>query len=446
MMKKTASAEENSIDNHIDDHVDKEIRECFSSENLKNFFVFAEAGSGKTRSLINTLTFLNKEFGEELLMRGKRIAVITYTNAACDEISRRLQYKPIFTISTIHSFLWELIKNYQTDIKAWVIQSVETEIKELREKQQTGRGGKAAIKRAEDIKRKTERLSKISSIKKFSYNPNGNNVGIDSLSHNEVVKKSTEFVTKESTMQDILTTKFPILLIDESQDTKKELVDALLIVCEKYKNKFIVGMFGDTMQKIYNDGKDNLAGCIPDDWAKPVKIMNHRSAARIVDLANSIRKTIDEQEQKHRSDAEEGMVRLFIADSNANKETTEERVAAIMAKDTGDDGWSGSGEADYKSLILEHHMAASRFGFSELYAPLNESGKFDTSLREGSITELSILYKIVSPLVKAYKSKDEFEIAKIVRKNSPLIDKNAFIRTESFEKHFTFSSKESKVH
>lgn len=70
----------------------------------------------------------------------------------------------------------------------------------------------------------------------------------------------------------ILTAKYPILLIDESQDTKKELVDALLIVCEKYKDRFIVGMFGDTMQRIYNDGKDDLANCIPDEWVKPVKV------------------------------------------------------------------------------------------------------------------------------------------------------------------------------
>lgn len=427
-MMKTVPTEEKSIDNHIDDHVDKEIQECFSVQNPKCFFVFAGAGSGKTRSLINTLTFLNQEYGEELLIRGKQIAVITYTNAACDEISRRLQYKPVFSISTIHSFLWELIKNYQADIKTWVIQSVEADIKELQAKQLNGKGGKASTKRAEDIRRKTERLSKIHTIKKFSYNPNGDNVGIDSLSHNEVVKMSTEFITKEPTMQDILTTKYPVLLIDESQDTKKELVDALLIVCEKYKGNFTVGMFGDTMQKIYNDGKDNLAGCIPEDWAKPVKIMNHRSATRIVDLANSIRKTIDKQEQKPRSDAEKGIVRLFIVDSNADKETTEENVAAIMAKDTGDDGWND--ESDYKSLILEHHMAASRFGFSDLYTPLNDSEKFDTSLRDGSITELSLLYKIVSPLVKAYKSKDEFEIAKIVRKNSPIVDKGAFVKTE----------------
>ena len=85
-MRKIVPLEERSIDNHIDDHVDKEIQDCFSADAPKCFFVFAGAGSGKTRSLINTLTFLDKERGESLLMNGKQIAVITYTNAACDEI------------------------------------------------------------------------------------------------------------------------------------------------------------------------------------------------------------------------------------------------------------------------------------------------------------------------------------------------------------------------
>ena len=416
--------EVHSIDDHIDDHVDKEIQDCFSAEAPKCFFVFAGAGSGKTRSLINTLTFLDKELGESLLMNGKQIAVITYTNAACDEISRRLQYKPIFSVSTIHSFLWDLIKSYQIDIKAWVTQSVIMEIEDLKQKQLKGRGGKTGEKRAEEIKRKTERLAKIETVKKFSYNPNGDNVGYDSLSHNEVVKMSTEFIATEPTMQDILTAKYPILLIDESQDTKKELVDALLVVCEKYKGKFIVGMFGDTMQRIYNDGKDNLANCIPDEWAKPVKVMNHRSASRIVALANSIRSTIDNQKQQARSDAEEGTVRLFIASASADKENVEKRAAEIMARDAEDIGWND--DTQYKSLILEHHMAASRFGFSDLYKPLNDSGKFDTSLRDGSISELSILSKLVSPLVAAYQSGDDFEVAKIIRKNSPLLDKEAF--------------------
>lgn len=425
MMTKEMLLEDHYIDDYVDDHVDREIESCFSASSPKNFFVFAGAGSGKTRSLINTLNFLDKEQGEKLLMKGKQIAVITYTNAACDEISRRLQYKSIFSVSTIHSFLWELIKNYQVDIKTWIMESVQKEIEELKQKQTKTSRGKAGEKRAETIKKKTERLAKIRSIQKFSYNPNGDNVGYDSLSHSEVIKMSTEFIATEPTMQDILTSKYPILLIDESQDTKKELIDALLIVCEKYGEKFIVGMFGDTMQKIYNDGKDNLAKCIPDNWVKPVKIMNHRSAKRIVTLANSIRSFVDDQKQQARSDAEEGIVRLFITSKSNNKEYVEKRVAEMMVQDTGDIGWND--EEDYKSLILEHHMAASRFGFSELYMPLSNSKKFDTSLREGSIPELSILSKIVFPLLVAYQSGNDFEVAKIIRKNSPLLNKEVFI-------------------
>lgn len=424
-MTKEMLLEDHYIDDYVDDHVDREIESCFSASSPNNFFVFAGAGSGKTRSLINTLNFLDKEQGEKLLMKGKQIAVITYTNAACDEISRRLQYKSIFSVSTIHSFLWELIKNYQVDIKTWIMESVQKEIEELKQKQTKTSRGKAGEKRAETIKKKTERRAKIRSIQKFSYNPNGDNVGYDSLSHSEVIKMSTEFIATEPTMQDILTSKYPILLIDESQDTKKELIDALLIVCEKYGEKFIVGMFGDTMQKIYNDGKDNLAKCIPDNWVKPVKIMNHRSAKRIVTLANSIRSSVDDQKQQARSDAEEGTVRLFITSKSNNKEYVEKRVAEMMVQDTGDIGWND--EEDYKSLILEHHMAASRFGFSELYMPLSNSKKFDTSLREGSIPELSILSKLVFPLLVAYQSGNDFEVAKIIRKNSPLLNKEVFI-------------------
>ena len=96
MMTKEMLLEDHYIDDYVDDHVDREIESCFSASSPNNFFVFAGAGSGKTRSLMNTLNFLDKEQGEKLLMKGKQIAVITYTNAACDEISRRLQYKSIF--------------------------------------------------------------------------------------------------------------------------------------------------------------------------------------------------------------------------------------------------------------------------------------------------------------------------------------------------------------
>lgn len=411
-------------DNHVDDHVDDEIRLCLSDACHQSFFMFAGAGSGKTRSLINALTFIDNEMGLKLSTHSKQVAVITYTNAACDEISKRLQYKPIFAVSTIHSFLWGLIESHQRDIKNWVVESLNKDIAELHAKQASGRGGEASVKREAEITKKTARLAKIATIKKFSYDPNGENAGYDSLNHSEVVKMGSDFIASEVTMQEILVSKYPILLIDESQDTKKELVDALLIVYDKYKDRFIIGMFGDTMQRIYSDGKDNLDSCIPDEWNKPIKVMNHRSSTRIVELANAIRETIDGKMQRPRSDVDLGTVRLFIADASTTKENVESRVAQMMATMANDNDWLNS--ANYRSLILEHHMAASRFGFLDLYAPLNESGAFDTSLKNGSIPEIAFLANIVSPLAKAYRNRDEFEISRIIRLNSPLLNRRSF--------------------
>ena len=418
-MGQFSNTETSLLDNHVDDHVDIEIQECLNSKPPKSFFMFAGAGSGKTRSLINTLEYLDKEKGHYLAERGKQIAVITYTNAACDEIRRRLQYKPVFMVSTIHSFLWEMIKNFQQDIRIWVEASIVSEIDDLQGKRKTGKRGSVS---AEKIISKQKRLDKIKTVKRFSYNPNGDNLEFDSLSHDEVIKIGSEFIATRETMQEILVNKFPIMLIDESQDTKKELIDALLCVYENHKN-WAIGMFGDTMQKIYMDGKDRLDEAVPQEWVFLKKVMNHRSASRIVDLANSVRKLSDGKEQRPRSDAKTGFVRLFIANALSDKEQTEKLVAEKMSEITCDMEWQTV--AGYECLILEHHMAASRFSFSNLYTPLNESKEFDSALRKGEIAEISFLANIISPLVKAHQANNRFKIAKIVRQSSPLLSKKA---------------------
>lgn len=409
-------------DDHIDDHVDKEIIECLSSVPPKNFFLFAGAGSGKTRSLIRTLEYLDQEKGNYFATHAKQIAVITYTNAACDEISRRLQYKPIFFVSTIHSFLWELIKNFQSDIKTWLKASIQANIKSLEEKIEKSQR-KDTLKKTEDkIIKKRKKLEDVIKVKRFSYDPNGDNVSYGSLNHDEVIKMGSEFIESEKTMQKILITKYPILLIDESQDTKKELIDALLCVDRLHNEQFVIGMFGDTMQKIYMDGKEDLAGSIPQSWAFPKKIMNHRSGERIVTLANSIRNMVDDKKQCPRSDVLSGTVRLFVTDSNSDKEEIENQVATIMSCVADDSEWNNN--TAYKSLILEHHMAASRFSFNSLFKPLNK--QFSTSLRDGSIKELSVLANIISPLIQAHKEYNDFKVMEILRQHSPYLKRKLF--------------------
>lgn len=224
-------------------------------------------------------------------------------------------------------------------------------------------------------------------------------------------------------MKKILVNKYPVLLIDESQDTKKELIDALLIVYKEKKDQWAIGMFGDTMQKIYQDGKDRLEEAIPSDWVRPVKVMNHRSSKRVVTLANSIRKLSDDKMQRSRSDAAEGFVRLFLANSSSNKESTEKSAARIMAELSSDQSWLT--DDGYECLILEHHMAASRFGFANLYSALDECKLFGTALRKGEIPEISFLSNTVSPLIKAHKADNAFEVSRLIHKSSPLLSKKS---------------------
>lgn len=410
------------LDNHIDDHVDEEIKQCFKKGKHKSFFVFAGAGSGKTKSLVYTLRYLNDSLAEKMNNNAQKVAVITYTNAACDEILRRLEYSTLFSVQTIHSFLWELIKEMQHDIKKWIKNNLLKEINELEEQQAKGRKGTTYEKRANKIEHKRKRLEEVENVHKFIYNPNGENLDYNSLNHAEVVKMGCEFIANKEVMQKILISRYPILLIDESQDTKKELVDALKIIYDKYKNSIIIGMFGDTMQRVYLDGKENLENFIPEDWIKPSKIMNHRSAKRIVELANSIRKNFDGKIQKSRSDAKEGNVMLFICDRGLNKNKVENYVINRMVEISGDEKW----KEETKKLILEHHMAAKRLGFKEFFEPIYNIEKYKNGILDGSLSQIKFFTAIVIPLIKAHQEGNSFEEMKIIKKYSPILDKRNF--------------------
>ncbi len=427
------------LDNHIDDHVDEEIKQCFDEKNHRSFFVFAGAGAGKTRSLVNLLKYLEDNVSEKLAINAQKIAVITYTNAACEEILRRTDYNPIFSVQTIHSFLWELIKELQHDIKKWLKDNLLSEISELEKQQLKGRLGVTYDKRAKKLEEKRKRLEKIENVKKFIYNPNGQNIGYDSLNHAEVVKMGSEFIMNKIIMQKILISKYPILLIDESQDTKKELIDAIMVVYDNYKDNIIIGMFGDTMQRIYLDGKENLENVIPKYWIKPNKIMNHRSAKRIVELANSIRKNVDGKAQKYRSDASEGNIMLFICDKNLNKAEVEKYVLNRMAEISKDDKWL----IDTKKLILEHHMAANRLGFKDFFTPIYNVEKFKNGILDGSLTQIKFFTSIIIPLVQAHKFNNSFEEMKIIRKYSPILSKKNFNKDTKCQKETLQNIKQS---
>ena len=125
----------------LDDPVDDEIAGYLDVSAPRSFFLFAGAGSGKTRSLVKALNHIRKHHGSALAFRGQRVGVITYTNAACDEINRRVDFHPLFYVSTIHSFAWELIRGFHNDIREWLRDNLTKEIQQLEQEEAKGRQG-----------------------------------------------------------------------------------------------------------------------------------------------------------------------------------------------------------------------------------------------------------------------------------------------------------------
>ncbi len=410
--------------NEIDAPVDDVIYESIKPSSPQSFFLFAGAGSGKTRTLVNVLARFKEEFGQEYKLRNKKIAIITYTNAAANEITHRLEYSSIFNVSTIHSFCWELIKSFTPDIKAWIKSNLIVEIAELEVEQSKSRdlNNKTSIGRAKKIESKNKRLTSLETIQKFIYNPNGDNLTKDSLSHTEVISITADFIKSKDLFKQILINKYPVILIDESQDTKKELIDALFDLQNQYEERLSLGLFGDTMQRIYSDGKENLGIGLPEKWVKPAKKMNHRSKSRIIDLINKIREDIDGQEQFPRIENKGGIVRFFAVSRTKNKSETEEQIRQKMQEAAKDDKWTGD-NAEIMTLTLEHHMAATRMGFSTFFNPLYTIDKLKTGLLDGTSSSINLFAKIVLPLYKAHIKKNKFEIANIIKQHSHLIDK-----------------------
>lgn len=401
---------------------DATIRACLSLDMPRSFFLFAGAGSGKTRSLKDALEELETKTLTTLRRHNRKIAVITYTNAAADEITRRVKADPVFQVQTIHSFAWSLIEGRTADIRGWLESNLRTEIREIEAKHATGQAGSDAhIKRVKKMASKTTRLDRLAEIRSFTYAPTGDNFGRDALQHTEVIALAAHFLTESETFQNIVLARYPFILIDESQDTMKPLMEALLTFEARHRGRIALGLLGDTMQRIYTDGLRNLDQRV-GDFAQPAKQMNHRSRARVVDLANAIRRDADGRQQRAREDKPGGTVRVFLAPNEGTDRGAFEAAARTeMARITEDNEWQNA-EA-IKTLTIERHMAAARLGFSELFEVLSKPDKLKDGFRAGTLPAMRLFTHRVLPLVTAQRNGDAFAAMAVLRDGSQLVDK-----------------------
>jgi|TARA_R110000851_G_scaffold89360_2_gene194745 DNA helicase-2/ATP-dependent DNA helicase PcrA len=115
--------EEMQVQKNITKHVD----------NFNSFRFNAGAGAGKTYALIETLKYvtINKI---AVTKSPQKVACITYTNVAVNEIESRLGNSDTVHVSTIHVRLWEMIKKAQPQLLKCHKYKIEEMIKQNDEK------------------------------------------------------------------------------------------------------------------------------------------------------------------------------------------------------------------------------------------------------------------------------------------------------------------------
>ena len=365
-------------------------------------------------------------------MTSKHCAVITYTNAATDEIINRLKDTSIFDISTIHSFIWSLIKPFQKDIKNTYITFKNQKLAETEEKLKKARPNTKSRKKYEEQEEGIiAEIEFAKSVEEFVYDPNGENLERNSLNHSDVLKIGSYLIANKALMQEVLIGAYPILLIDEGQDTNKKVIDAFIEVQNKHQENFKLGILGDTKQRIYFDGEENIEGKLSEKWQKDHLDINFRSDSRIVELSNSIASRLyPDASVRPKEGVKTGFVHLFIKgySKDLDRIEIETRVKENMARVSNDNEWT---KVDVETLLLEHRMAAVRLGFADLYDNLRNVPKYSQGILDGSMSDMFLFKSILVPLENSYTQHDLSEVYQIVKDNSPLLRKDTLSKDES---------------
>lgn len=117
-------------------------------------------------------------------------SMITFTNAACEDIQRRLFFDANFMISTIHSFCWDLINPFTADIKMWLKKELTDSINELARsiEKSIKPDGPTAQRNRRSLISKTQRIKNLDTIQNLSYSHNSNRPEKGTLNHAEVLE------------------------------------------------------------------------------------------------------------------------------------------------------------------------------------------------------------------------------------------------------------------
>lgn len=316
------------------DSLIKAIDQCKQCIDEKISFVLqGGAGSGKTESLKELLIYINQTNPKAKVM------CITHTNVAVNEILSRTGNA--FPVSTIHSFLNGLIKDYKKNIYTvigelfFIPEFVATEKTENvsdkdYKKNEYDRYKKMYEKYADKHYQLThESVEKIVGKKDYDNNPEtfnkllndgikiiNNKIAeyISSKDYSTIGYNDTKFdsfkdltyghdgllevfhllINKYPLLSKMIADRYNYIFIDEYQDTNADIVCDLIQVSQS--SGLTLCLFGDSMQSIYSDGVGNVDKHICDSLISIPKPDNYRCAYEIIKFVNPLRLDGLEQE------------------------------------------------------------------------------------------------------------------------------------------------------
>jgi DNA helicase-2/ATP-dependent DNA helicase PcrA len=419
-----------------DTDADREIHACIAATPPQPFVVRAGAGSGKTTSLIKALDWVMSEHGVSMRAKKQKVACITYTDLAANEILADVNDNPLVHVSTIHSFYWAIAKTFQADIMVWLKNDIRRRVSELEEefenygprvRQPTRDRNKA------DQERYARNLEALDGVKAFNYGL-GSDYSKGILGHEDILQLADFLLQNRSLFRRVVALNYPFVFIDESQDTFPGVVKSFKQVEAQMQGKFCLGFFGDPMQSIFMRG----AGDIPleDHWRAITKPENFRCAKQILDVANAVRAQVDGMKQvrglheRVNGDLKlvEGSARMFVLPNSLNRTATLARVRSWSAVTNRDEGWT-TPDIEVKILVIVHRMAANRLGFGGIYSALNDKtpDAMKQGMQDGTGWPVRPFLGFALPIVAAMKDGEEFAAMNLLREFSPRLAPEALL-------------------
>lgn len=298
-----------------------------------NFKVFAGPGAGKTTWLISHLERVLKE--STRLNKTGRIACITYTNVAAEEIINRLNCdKSRFDISTIHSFLYRnivkpfsyLIEKDNNNETLFDISKLDGHDEHIvlgdRLRRWIVSIGQLNNRNYNVYNSSQNKPKVVAELSSLDYAFNGNEIDLiirqnrgarlpkanrelwiykskywrDGIMHHEdVLYFSYLILSRSPRIAEFIRGKFPYIFIDEFQDTTEIQTWLLEKITETHSKIGIVGDLAQSIYKFTGAKRTDFLDFKNEDILDFKLSHNHRSTKNIVDFLNLLRPDINQE-------------------------------------------------------------------------------------------------------------------------------------------------------